>query len=152
MKKSVFDPRAHEALVARLDTLAPDAQRRWGRMTAAQAVCHLSDSLKVVLGDRPLPPRPLNLKRRAMRFAAFTLPIPWPKGVQTSAAIDADRGGTPPGDFAEDVGELKTLLARMAATDGRDLAPHHVWGSMGRSEWGRYIYRHVDHHLRQFGA
>ena len=43
-------------------------------------------------------------------------------------------------------------LERFVATDGRNIAPHYVWGAMSRGEWGRYAYRHMDHHLSQFGV
>jgi hypothetical protein len=102
--------------------------------------------------DRPLDNVPMDWKRRIQRFGAFTLPIAWPKGVPTSPRVDAEKEGTPPGDFDADVAELKKLLRRFVETEGRTLEPHYVWGRMSRGEWGRYGYRHVDHHLRQFGA
>ncbi len=149
---NIFKRGRHEALVRRLHALRPDANRRWGRMTAHQAVCHLSDSFRAILGDRPEERKRMTLRRRILRFTAFTLPVPWPKGVPTSPLVDAEKGGTPPGDFGEDVRELERLMERFHATDGRTLGPHYAWGDMSRGEWGRYGYRHVDHHLRQFGA
>lgn len=148
---NIFDPRRHAELVGRLGSLTPESQRRWGRMTPHQAVCHLSDSFKAILGDRPLPSKPPTLKRRIMRFGAFTLPLRWPKGVPTSPQVDSEKDGTPPGDFAADADELTALLRRFVESDGR-LEPHYVWGAMSRGEWGRYAYRHVLHHLTQFGA
>lgn len=149
---NVFKIGAHDELLRRLGTLETTSERQWGRMSPHQAVCHLSDSFKAILHDRPLKPRPVDFKRRVMRFTAFTLPVPWPKGVPTSARVDAEKGGTPPGDFAADVKELEELLARFVASDGRTLEPHYVWGDLSRGEWGRYGYRHMDHHLRQFGV
>lgn len=148
---NVFHSEAHADLVDRLRSLSDDAPRRWGRMTAHQAVCHLADSFKAALGDRPLTVRPPTLRRRVQRVLAFTLPVPWPKGVPTTPEVDAEKGGTPPADFETDVAELESLLERFVATRGR-IEPHYVWGDLSPSEWGRYAYRHVDHHLRQFGA
>lgn len=152
MFESLFDTRRHTEVISRLERLSPDSQRRWGRMTSHQAVCHLSDSFKAILGDRPLRARQPDLRRFLMRVYAFTLPISWPKGVPTSPAVDAEREGTPPGDFDADVAELTELLRRFVATDGRGIAPHYVWGHLTRGEWGRYAYRHIDHHLSQFGV
>ena len=121
-------------------------------MSPHQAVCHLNDAFKATLGDRPVKPRPMDFKRRLTRFVAFTLPVPWPKGVPTSPEVDAEKGGTPPGDWTADLEELKALIQRFVATDGRDLPTHHVWGDMSRGVCGRYGYRHLDHHLRQFGV
>jgi len=149
---NVFKPGAHAELLERLRALEPTSERAWGRMSPHQAVCHLSDSFKAILHDRPLETVPMDFKRRVMRFTAFTLPLPWPEGVPTSPQVDAEKGGTPPGDFAGDVQELVELLERFVASDGRSLEPHYVWGDMSRGEWGRCGYRHMDHHLRQFGA
>lgn len=150
--RSVFQPASVQELERRLATLSPASSRRWGRMNAHQAVCHLSDSFKAALGDRTLPKRPPSLRRRVIRFIAFTLPLPWPHGVRTSPEMDALKGGTPPGSFERDIAELRSLLRRFAATDGKGLEPHYAWGDLSRGEWGRYVYRHVDHHLRQFSA
>ena len=121
----IFRSERLEGLLERLYRLDPGAERQWGRMTAHQAVCHLSDSFKACLGDRPLPVRPPDLQRRIMRFTAFTLPLPWPKGVPTSAKVDAEKEGTQPGDFPADVAELAELMRRFAATNG-DLPPHYA--------------------------
>ena len=149
---NIFRPERHAEILSRLDDLSPKSERIWGRMTPHQAVCHLSDSFKAILLDRPLTARPPHLRQRVMRFVAFTSPLPWPKGVPTSAKVDAEKGGTPPGDFDEDISELKSLIGRYVESDGKTLKPHYVWGAMSRGEWGRYGYRHADHHLRQFGV
>ena len=150
--RNVFRQRYTDELLARLDTLRPDSARHWGRMNAHQAVCHLNDSLKAVFGDRPLQSRPLTLRKRLVRFVAFTVPLRWPHGFRTSAELDAEQGGTRPEVFERDVAELKNLLHRFVATRGEGLVPHYAWGQLSRGEWGRYVYRHLDHHLRQFGA
>jgi hypothetical protein len=150
--RTLFDSRDAEALLHRLDHLQPSDARRWGRMNAHQAVCHLSDSLKAVLGDRPLAPQPLTLKRRIVRFIGFTLPFPWPKAkVRTSAELDPLKQGTPPGIFEADVGELRELLGRVRRSRGLGVPRHYAWGELKPAVLGRYVFRHVDHHLRQFG-
>ena len=46
MKKNMSDPVQRAAIRARLQRLAPDSPRAWGRMTSHQAICHLSDRLR----------------------------------------------------------------------------------------------------------
>jgi hypothetical protein len=149
---SVFAESRRSALLRRIDALAADAPRRWGRMSAHQAVCHLNDSLRAILGERAGAPQTVGVKRRVVRFVAFTLPFRWPHGVRTAPELDQQREGTPPGAFERDRAELKALLERIAGTGGRDLPRHYIWGQLTPGEAGRYAYRHVDHHLRQFGA
>lgn len=156
--KSLYNPRDHQALRQRLESLRPDSPRQWGRMSPHQAVCHLLDAFRLVLGERdwgirPGDPTPDTFVNRTVgRLYALTLPLPWPKGLPTSRAADQERGGTPPGDFADDVAELEAAMDRFRDHDGRNMSPHIVFRQLTRGEWGRWGYRHMDHHLRQFGA
>ena len=61
------------------------------------------------------------------------------------------KNGTPPTSFEADVAQLDSLMVRFAEARGGGLLPHNRWGNMSRGMWGRYGYRHVNHHLRQFG-
>lgn len=86
-----------------------------------------------------------------MRFVALSTPLPWPHGAKTLPEADQELGGTQPTDFAEDVAGLKALMERFIAQKS-DPFPHHpLFGSMSTGESGRWGYRHIDHHLRQFG-
>jgi hypothetical protein len=150
--KSIFNPADYDDLARRLDLLHPTATGQWGRMTPGQAICHLNDWFLAALGDRPLPIRPPSLKTKLICFLAFTSPMPWPKGVETSRDLDAEHGGTPPGDFHADRIRLQELMARFVKSDMDGLNPHYKWGTLSRGVWGRYGFRHIDHHLRQFGV
>lgn len=151
--KTLFRDRDHDDLVDRVRRLRADAPRRWGRMTAPQAVCHLADAFRIVLGERPTPFRADTLFNRTVgRLFALTLPVPWPRGVPTSPDADQEKGGTPPGAFDDDVADLLGCMDRFRSTGGRGLDPHLALGDLTPGEWGRWGYRHVDHHLRQFGA
>lgn len=150
--RNLFNPSDHEHLRHRLARLAPDSRRRWGRMSSHQAVCHLCDWFRAVLGDRPISGSPPALRIKFLRFLAFMTPLPWPRGFRTAPEQDQEKGGTPPDEFDADVAELMSLMERFAQRRGEALTPHWRWGQMPGVMWGRYGYRHVDHHLRQFGV
>lgn len=151
--KTIWRDTDTNLLFSRLDKLQPTAERQWGRMNAAQAVSHLNDSMKGILGDRRPPERPLTFKKRVVRFIGFTLPFPWPRGkVRTSRENDQLIGGTPPGVFSDDVAQLKSLVQRIRQSRGEGLPRHYTWGDLTPSVLGRYVYRHIDHHLKQFGC
>jgi len=121
-------------------------------MSAHGMICHLTDAFAVCLGDRPVADRTSFLARTALRLVANTLPVPWPKGVETMPEIDQDKDGTLPAEFQAD---LEALLATTQAFVDRldaDTMEHPVFGRMSVGEWGRWGYRHLDHHARQFGA
>lgn len=151
--KTIFDDGLSRTLVARVRNLSPDASPRFGRMTPHQAVLHLTDSFRIVLGDRITEFRADSLFNRTVgRVFALTLPVPWPKGIPTSPEADQEQRGTPPGAFDADVEGLLAEMERFRATGGRGLAPHVALGDLTPGEWGRWGYRHMDHHLVQFGA
>ena len=149
--KSIFHPSDLQELRRRLAAMSPESTRRWGRMNAQQAVCHLNDWFKGVLGDRPIPGKAPGPVIKLLRFLAFNTPIPWPRGFPTAPMQDQEKGGTAPAEFAADRTELDALMVRFAEQGGVGLLPHNRWGTMSRGMWGRYGYRHVNHHLRQFG-
>src|SRR5947207_1914344 len=55
--KSLYDPADREALLSRVTTLRPEAARQWGKMDAAQMLCHCSRALETATGDRPMQQR-----------------------------------------------------------------------------------------------
>ena len=151
MTGSLSAPGAVDALVARLSAITQDSPRKWGRMSAHQMFCHLSDAFLVIRGDRPVAKRADNLfNRTVVKFIALKTPMPWPKGVPTMAECDAEKKGTPPAVFAEDRAKAIELLRQFAVPSPTPLS-HPLFGPMTHEEWMIWAYRHTDHHLRQFG-
>jgi hypothetical protein len=152
--KTLASDRNRETILTRLASLRPEDQRRWGRMSAHQAVCHLSDSFRVPLGIRHTKPIPASpLKRALIKWAALYLPVPWPKGVPTMPENDQFIGGSPPRTFEGDRRELGRLINEFAsATHVLKAAYHPMFGTMPIADWQRWGYLHADHHLRQFGV
>jgi hypothetical protein len=149
---SIFDPAVRATLEMRVRTLRCDSPRRWGRMTAHQAVCHMSDVFKMAFGEKHVPPAAAPLGR-VRRFVALRVPIKWPRGIRTLPEVEQGCGGTTPTDFERDRSELLALLARFSVSnDAERVSVHPIFGGMTTDEWGIWGYRHVDHHLRQFGA
>jgi len=121
-------------------------------MSAHEAVCHMSDAFRMALGEKAVSSRRAAFAP-VVKFIALQLPMPWPRGIKTLPEVEQGCGGTAPGDFERDRAELLTLMARFsAAPDSLRTATHPIFGVMSKPEWGRWGYRHVDHHLRQFGT
>jgi hypothetical protein len=151
--KTLAQPRDTAEILARLERLRPDSGARWGRMSAHQAVCHLADSFRFAVGERPAHAAPGLLGRTVVKALALYAPMKWPAGIATAPEVDSAREGTPPGEFASGRAELASLVGRFAARPGRlDDRVHPVFGRMSESAWLRWGYLHADHHLRQFGT
>jgi hypothetical protein len=140
-------------ILRRLKDVRPDSVARWGRMSAHQMICHLSDSFLMATGRKPVSHATGALQQTIVKWVALYAPMPWPAGILTRPEVDQELGGTPPVDFVTDVAELVSLVESIATQrntlDGR---LHPIFGRMSGAAWLRWAYLHVDHHLRQFGA
>jgi len=143
-----------QLLLNRLRQVQPDSQRRWGKMTPHQMICHLSDSFKSAIGEREVHgDKSSLLTRTVVRWIALYAPLKWPHGVPTMAENDQERGGTPPEDFKRDLDDLALMINRVTSAQ-RDFkwSRHPLFAEMAERDWMRWGYLHCDHHLRQFGV
>ncbi len=150
--KSLRDAATQAEIRERLLRVTPDAPRLWGRMNAHQMVCHLADSFRAVLGERPLPMVKTPIPRAIMKFLALDVPMQWPHGLTTGAEIDQFIGGTRPTEFAADIAGLGVLFERFVSDPPAIVPMHPFFGTMSERDWLRWSYLHMDHHLRQFGS
>jgi hypothetical protein len=150
MKETLGDPVLRAAVIARVQRLAPDSPRQWGRMTPHQAVCHLSDSFKSMMRPMPITSTATPLSRTVVKWIALNAPMKWPHGLKTMPEVDQEFGGTRPVEFARDRLELERLIEQFAAHE--DFQTHPMFGRMTARDWLRWGWRHTDHHLRQFGV
>jgi uncharacterized protein DUF1569 len=140
-------------ILRRLKCLRRDSERRWGRMSAHQMVCHLSDGYRIQIGERRTELARSPLPRRMLKAIALYMPINWPHGILTTPDLDQDCGGTKPVDFDADVAQLAQLLDRASRpAPALPARLHPLFGPMSDAQWTRWAYLHADHHLRQFGV
>lgn len=140
-------------LISRLSRLRPDTPRAWGSMSPAELLCHLADAADYVLGRR-IPANVAVAGRFGglVKWIALYAPLPWPKGkIVTQAWEDPRREGSRPGDFERDRERVIEGLRALAAPETALASRHTDFGAMSRADWHRWAWRHVDHHLRQFG-
>lgn len=123
-------------------------------MTAGEMLCHLGDAHESVMGVRIAPgPTPTGVPRPTLKWVALYTPVPWPKGATTRPGVNPRIDGTRPGEFERDRGRAIASLKALAAAPPTTLAAaHFAFGPMSARDWHRWAYRHVTHHLRQFGC
>jgi hypothetical protein len=151
--KTLAKPGDKAEILRRLRTVRPSSTRRWGRMSAHQMVCHLSDSFLAVTGRKAVSDASGPLQRTIIKAIALYGPVRWPPGVLTRPEIDQELGGTKPFDFDADVAQLEALVEQITAeTKSITWHRHPIFGTLSDRSWLRWAYLHMDHHLRQFGA
>ena len=137
----------------RLREVRPHSVRRWGRMSAHQMVCHLSDSFLMVTGQKPVSHATSLLHRTVVKWIALYLPL-------RVAGRNSDAAGNRSGGGWHEAGRLRGRCCAARGAAGADhhagTAPdwqlHPIFGRMSEAAWLRWAYLHMDHHLRQFGA
>ena len=149
--KNLFDTAAAEELKARVLRVRPDNERQWGKMNAAQAMAHMADALEITFGERR-PPR--------MMIGRLIGPIVKRLALGNDAPMRRNSPTVP--DLAiADARDLAVEQQRLAAHidrfvhGGRAVCtthPHSFFGRLTPDEWAVLMYKHVDHHLRQFSA
>ena len=153
MMNTLAHERDRTEIARRLTTIRPDTRALWGRMSAHQMVCHLSDSFRMALGQKSARGVGGVLQRTVVKWIALYLPVRWPTELVTVPEVDQQIGGTPPEHFAADLAELSELLqAFTTRARGGESSRHPIFGKMSSGAWLRWGYLHTDHHLRQFGA
>ncbi len=151
MLNNWFNERDAAHILRRLERLTVAAQPKWGGFSASTLVCHLADPVRVALGEKSAAPLRSPIGRPGIAHLIVWV-LPWPKGAPTAPEFLPGTGMTPPDDFERDKQALIDLLRRFSAVPaGQALASSPVFGPLSRRAWGRLMWRHLDHHLRQFG-
>jgi hypothetical protein len=149
--KTLYDATLAEEIKRRIVQLRPDSERQWGKMNAGQAAAHLAVSLESALADEPTP---RNLLGRIVGGLIKPLALgddaPMRRNTPTvKSFIVADER-----DLDAERARLFALIDRFVAGGraGCTTQPHSFFGRLTADEWGILMYKHLDHHLRQFGA
>jgi hypothetical protein len=149
--KNLFDRATSAELTQRLDGIQADSTRLWGKMSAPQALAHCSVAMEWAVGDRRPPRMFLGRLLGAMvkkKVVGDEKPLARNTPTAPDAIISDDR------ELAAERSRLRGLIERFSAAgpSGCTQHPHTFFGPMTPDEWAVLMYKHVDHHVRQFGA
>ena len=146
---SILNESDRTELLNRMNLLSASSTRRWGQMSVTGMLQHLNLSARMALGELPV----ASVNKRP--FHVFPLKhlllyvIPFPKGAPTAGELRPD--GT--ASFDEERAIIVNLLEQIGTGPQDGSGPAHpLFGPMSRREWAVVTYKHVDHHLKQFGA
>ena len=153
--KNLFQKEAQSEIDNRIDKITADSAALWGKMNVGEMICHVSDQLRMALGDIETTDASNWLQRNLLiTFIMWGLKAPKGK-VQTSVELEQHGGkGTKPETLAADKDKLKILIQRFIERNetGGTYSRHSVFGQLNNKRWSKLAYSHLDHHLEQFGA
>lgn len=148
--KNLFEATTAEELKNRLTHLRPDSARQWGSMNVAQMLAHCSAWMEIAAGRRS-PPRTFIGRifgPLAKKSILGESPVRRNMPTEKSLIVSGER------EFAEERRQLEQWIDRFAGggPEGCTKDPHSFFGPMTPMEWAILGFKHLDHHLRQFGV
>jgi len=149
--KNLFEAGTAKEVKERMAHLGPTSERQWGRMTAAQAMAHCSVGMEWAVGDRI---EPRMFVGRILGPLAKSQVLKDEKLMGRNAPTAKSLVVKDERDLGKERERLCALVERFAAggPQGCTKHPHTFFGQMTPEEWAALMYKHLDHHLRQFGV
>ncbi|MGI8813372.1 MAG: DUF1569 domain-containing protein [Pyrinomonadaceae bacterium] len=147
--KTIFDSSTHDELTQRIDRLAVDTPRQWGKMSASQMMEHTARALEMATGKNPMTQAFIGKAIGWIFKGGFLGEKPFPKSSPTGPTLIIKDEP----DFAATRERLKDLIKHFhtLGESGTNGNIHGFFGPLTGKQWGETQYKHVDHHLRQFG-
>jgi len=146
--KTIYDDTLRNDILSRVARVTTESRARWGKMNAEKMLAHMTESLRMALGE--FHPKPKNLPIRYFPLKQLIIYLaPFPKGAPTAPELMPSDSRT----VEHSKGEIARLLEAIAkCRDATSWPEHPAFGKLTTRAWGVLTYRHFDHHLRQFGA
>lgn len=146
--KNLFDTAVKQEIINRLNKLSPQSQRQWGKMDVAQMLAHLQVPIGVAMGTHTV---------KGNLLMKLILPLfkkklydekPWKQGLPTDKTFIMT-GKTK--DFELERNKLMDMVSRFTEANMVN-EKHPIFGRLTKEQWSKATWKHIDHHLKQFGA
>ena len=149
--KNIFDASDTQETIERINKLTPETQQLWGKMNVGQMLAHCNVAYELVYTDKH--PKPKGFKKFMIKLLAKNIvvgPKPYKKNARTAPMFLIT-------DKREFEIEKKRLVDHLQKTQQLG-AEHfngkesHAFGPLTTKEWNTLFYKHLNHHLQQFGV
>lgn len=150
MKKSVRDGVGVEKLISRVNQLNVVAMPLWGKMNPTEMLRHCNTTnLAILKWEGKI--RKATFRQKWTKFFWMKLMSTFPKNVKGKKIFDM-KGQVDPEKFEEERKIFIDMVRNFPGYQQPLSSPHPFFGPLNTSEWGKVIWKHLDHHLRQFGV
>ena len=152
--KNLFEPTLVEDVKRRIMGLHPESERRWGKMPLALVLAHCTSGLQMAMGtiNPKRAPFPANVIGRLIKPLVFGDDKPIRRNSPSSPELfTADSIQC---EFERERMQLIKAIDSFVSTGAACCSqhPHPFFGPLKPQQWAILMYKHVDHHLRQFGV
>lgn len=137
-----------EEMIIRILQLKEDSQGLWGKMQVSEMLHHINVATKLILASRSKPAKP-SLKKWFYKLIFFHGMKKFPKNIPTKKELDVVSNQIETNSFEEERSELMRLLNQVQR-ERKMVVNHPYFGNLNTEECGKFLWLHLDHHLRQF--
>ena len=145
---SIFDKNDNQLVITRINKLTQSSQPLWGKMNVDQMFKHTNEAIIVAFGENTIKVNFLmRLLGKLMKNKVFNSEF------RKNSPTAKEFIFTESYDFETSKNELIKNYSRFA--EGHEvikLTNHPFWGKMTYEDWDKLMWKHVDHHLMQFGV
>ncbi|GAF64695.1 hypothetical protein BTS2_1591 [Bacillus sp. TS-2] len=148
--KDIFDQLHTKEILDRIDLLGSDTKAQWGKMNTSQMLAHCSSFQDIAMGNH-LPPRSwLGIVVGKLAAPIFYNDKPLPQNMSTISTLIINNQR----EFETEKEKLKQKLITFQSDGPHKCTthPHPFFGKLTSEQWGKGIYKHLDHHLKQFNV
>jgi hypothetical protein len=146
--KNLFDPSVKQGIITRINKLTPQSKAQWGKMTLAQMLAHLQMPIGVADGTH-------KIKRTLMGrlLGPMVKPIvynekPFKRSLPTDPSFVMIKSEK---DFEKEKQKLLEMVNNFTEKNIVNEV-HPFFGKMTKEQWSKGTWKHLDHHLLQFGV
>lgn len=149
--KNIFETTTTHEVIQRINNIKPTSQPLWGKMNAAQMMAHCCVAYEMVYENKHKAPN-IFMKFILKTFIKDSVvgPKPYKKNSQTAPVflIKDER------DFDTEKNRLISYIKKtQELSEGFfDNKESLSFGKLSKDEWNVMFYKHLDHHLGQFGV
>ena len=148
--ENLFEVHVYGNVLERLDKLSHHSERLWGKMEVAQMLAHCKAAFAVPLSEKPMKRSLIGLCIGWAVKGQLYNDRPWRHNLPTAPNfVIKDKRS-----FDQEKEALTALIHSFhkRGPEKVGLYPHPMFGRLTKDQWGWSMYKHLDHHLRQFGV
>jgi hypothetical protein len=148
--KNIFDKTVSEEIIGRINSLTPESKPKWGKMTVNQMLAHCNVTYELVYEDKH--PRPKGFKKWILKALVKNIVVsekPFKKNGRTAPQFLV----TSEKNFKKEKERLNSYIIKTQELGSTNFnnKESHSFGNLTTTEWNNMFYKHLDHHLNQFG-
>ena len=149
MNKTVLSQTENSLMQERIQKLSPESPCIWGNMSATTMLYHCNVTNDAILGAKPSGKK-RSLKQFILKHLILNIKKEIPRGIKGSPKFFPGENSNL--NFEEEQKRWIDTISRFQTIQTSLNGDHPVFGKLDTKEWGRFVWLHMDHHLRQFGV